>query len=256
MTGWLLGSLLSAVALPGVALAGALPATAAALSANDDPHAAGAPPAATAVSPPPPAAPVAPSTGGVAAPVPSPAPPYAPPPPGYPYAPPPPGYPYAPPPPGTYGYPPPAYLTPSAFAAQRLAVLDAQIRDLQMRHDDISLALPLVLLIAGAVIGVVGLGIVGANVCPKDQYGNREDPSCVENQTGIDQGLSLVVVGSLGVAFGAPSLIIRTVRRRHITRQIEQRQLEANALRPFATPRWGASPVRGGGGLVSLALDF
>jgi hypothetical protein len=51
-------------------------------------------------------------------------------------------------------------------------------------------------------------------------------------------------------------LIIRTARRRHIARQIDARALEANALRPLVTPRWGVSPLRNGGGVVSLALDF
>jgi len=138
---------------------------------------------------------------------------------------------------------------------ERLAVLDAQIRDLQARREDISLAMPLVLLIGGGVLGVAGLFAIGANVCSTDQYGNQLDPNCRENQSAIDRGVGLVVVGGLGVVFGGTSLIIRTARRRHITRQIEARELEANALRSLA-PRWGVKPLSTGGGVISLALDF
>jgi hypothetical protein len=135
-------------------------------------------------------------------------------------------------------------------------VLDAEIRDLQTRREDISLALPLGLLIAGAAVGIVGLAIIGANTCNTDQYGNPQDPNCVEQRTGLDRGVGLLIAGSVGVAFGGTSFIIRTARRRHIARQIEARQVEANVLRAFTAPRWGVRPVGTGGGVVSLALDF
>jgi hypothetical protein len=239
-----LGVTLSGLAVPGIALAQTIPATAPAPSTNGASEAGGASPAAGAVPPAPSAAPAPPAAAVSAQPVPPPAPPYAAPPPGYP------GYP--PPWPG-YGY---SYSPPPSFAAARLAVLDAQIRDLQARRDDITLALPIVLLVGGGVAGVLGLGIIAENICPKDEYGVRQDPSCVENRSSIDRGVGLVVVGAVGVAFGGTSLIIRTARRRHIARQIDARALEANALRPLVTPRWGVSPLRNGGGVVSLALDF
>ena len=66
----------------------------------------------------------------------------------------------------------------------------------------------------------------------------------------------MLIVGGLGVIFGGTSLIIRTARRRHIARQIEARQVEANALRSLPAPRWGVRPLSNGGGVVSLALDF
>jgi hypothetical protein len=135
-------------------------------------------------------------------------------------------------------------------------VLDAQIRDLQTRREDIGLALPLVLLIGGGALGIVGLAVIGANTCSTDQYGSQQDPSCVEHRTAIDRGAGMLVVGGLGVVFGGTSLIIRTARRRHIARQIEARQVEANALRAFTAPRWGVRPVSPGGGVFSLALDF
>ena len=94
------------------------------------------------------------------------------------------------------------------------------------------------------------------STCDKNQYGAQKDPSCVQNQTGMDRGVGLALVGGLGVAFGAPSLIIRTARRRHIDRQIDARRVEAGALRNYAAPRLGVSPLRSGGGVVSLALDF
>ena len=238
MTGWFLGAVLSGLALPGVALAGALPATATAPSTNDAPSPGGAPPAAPAVSPATPPAPAA----GAAPPLPPPAPPYAPPPPGY----------YGYPPPAYYGYPPPGYLPP----LERLAVLDAQIRDLQMRYDDISLTVPLVLLIGGGALGAVGLGIYESNRCSRDGYGNQVDPACQENGTATDRGAGMLLVGGVAVVFGATSLIIRTARRRHIARQIDAREVEANAIRAYTAPRWGVSPVRNGGGMVSLALDF
>jgi len=246
MTGWFFGVVLSGLALPGVALAGVLPAIAPVLSTNGDPPAAAAPPATTAVSPAPPPAPAPPASNGGAPPPPAPAQPYVPPPPGY----------YGYPPPAYYGYPPPGYVSASEFAAQRVAVLEAQIRDLQRRYDDISLAVPLVLLIGGAALGVVGLGIFASNSCDKNQYGAPKDPTCVEDQTGRDRGLGMFLVGAVGVAFGAPSLIIRTARRRHIDRQIDARQIEVGALRNYAAPRLGVSPLRSGGGVVSLALDF
>jgi hypothetical protein len=245
LTGWFLGVALSGLALPGVALAGTLPAPAPAVSTNDDPHAAGASPAPTAVPPAPTASPAAPApaTPGLGAS----APPLSSPP-----------SPVPAPPPGYYAYPPAGYPSPppSYFAAQRLAVLDAQIRDLQIRRDDISLELPLALLIGGGVVGIVGLAVLGASTCDTDQYGNRQDPTCVENRGGIDRGAALLIAGGLGVAFGGTSLIIRTARRRHIARQIEARQVEANVLRTFAAPRWGVRPFSTGGGVVSLALDF
>jgi hypothetical protein len=188
----------------------------------------------------------------VAAPVPPPAP--TPPASGS-AAPPAPAPPYPPPPPGYYGYPPPGYSA-ADFAAQRLAVLEAQIRDLQTRYDEISLVTPLVLLIGGGALGLVGLGIYARSTCTKDQYGAPKDPGCLDDRTGMDRGAGLLVVGALGVAFGAPSLIIRTARRRHIDRQIDARQIEAAALRNYAAPRLGVSPLRSGGGVVSLALDF
>lgn len=240
-TGWFFGAVLCGLAAPGVALAGTLPEIASAPSTND-PNAAAAPPPATSVSP----APAPPAAGGVAPPLPSPPPPYPPPPPGY----------YGYPPPGYYGYPPAAYLTPAAFAAQRVAVLEAQIRGLQQRYDDISLVTPLVLLIGGGVIGALGIGIYAGSACDKNQYGAPKDPTCVENRSGMDRGAGLIVVGALGVAFGAPSLIIRTARRRHIDRQIDARQIEVGALRNYAAPRFGVSPLRSGGGVMSLALDF
>ena len=222
---WFLGVALSALAVPGVALAQAAPATAPAPSTNEAPH----------------AAPSAPRDGSA-----PPAPAYGYPPPGYAY--PPPGYAY--PPPG-YGYRPPA---PSA--AERVAVLEAQIRDLQNRYDEITLTLPTVLLVGGILVGALGLGIVLEHVCPKDQYGDPQDPSCVENTTTMNRGWGLFAAGALGIAFGGTSLIIRTARRRHIDRQIDARQIEVNALRAFVAPRVGLNPTRNGGGVVSLALDF
>jgi len=245
MSGWSFGAVLSGLALPGVALAGAVPASAPTLSTND-PYAAGAPPPPTAVSPAPPPAPAPPAPGGSAPPLPSPPPPYAPPPPGY----------YGYPPPGYYGYPPPAYLSPDAFAAQRIAVLDAQIRDLQRRYDEIGLTLPVVLLVSGGAIGLLGVGVYAGSICTTDQYGNREDPTCVENSAGRERGLELLAVGALGLAFGGTSLVIRTAKRRHIDRQIDARQIAVNALRAYAAPRLGVSPLRSGGGVFSLALDF
>jgi len=231
---------LSGLALPGVALAGTFPAIGPAVSTNADPSAAAAPPTPTPAPPAPTAAPATPGAAG-----------YPPP-----YPPPPPYAPYPAPPPGYYAYPPAGYPPPSYFTAQRLAVLDAQIRDLQTRREDISLALPLVLLIGGGALGVAGLAVIGANTCSTDQNGYQEDLTCRENQAGIDRGAGMLLVGGLGVVFGGTSLIIRTARRRHIARQIEARQVEANALRGFTAPRWGVRPLGTGGGVISLALDF
>ncbi len=135
-------------------------------------------------------------------------------------------------------------------------MLDAQIRDLQTRREDIGLTVPLVLLIGGGVLGIAGLAIIGANTCNTDQYGNQQDPACVENRTGIDRGAGMLIVGGVAAVFGGTSFIIRTARRRHIARQIEARQVEANALRTFTAPRWGVRPLGTGGGVFSLALDF
>ena len=135
-------------------------------------------------------------------------------------------------------------------------MLDAQIRDLQTKREDIGLTTPLVLLIGGGALGVVGVAVIGANACSTDSYGNQQDPTCVENRTAVDRGAGMAVVGGLAVVFGGTSLIIRTARRRHIARQIEARQVEANALRSFTAPRWGVRPLSTGGGVVSLALDF
>ena len=55
-------------------------------------------------------------------------------------------------------------------------MLDAQIRDLQTKREDIGLAMPLVLLIGGGAFGVVGLTVIGANACSTDSYGNQQDP--------------------------------------------------------------------------------
>ena len=125
-TGWFLGAVLSGLALPGVALAGAFPAIAPALETNDDPYAAGDAPRNDRGPPAPPAAPATASAPGSAPPLSSPP------------APSPPS-PYPAPPPGYYGHLPAAYPPPSYFAAERLAVLDAQIRDLQTRRRDIGL---------------------------------------------------------------------------------------------------------------------
>jgi hypothetical protein len=172
-----------------------------------------------------------------------------------PYAPPP--APYAPPP-GPYGYPPPpGYPPPAYFSAQRLAVLDAQIRDLELRRDEISYAFPTTALIVGAALTVTGLVVVGANTCNTDSYGNKTDPSCVDNTSAADAGVLMFGTGIILGVIGTTSFIIRGARRRHVTRQIEARQLEANALRGLPPPpRLNFAPTRNGGGVLSLAFDF
>jgi hypothetical protein len=137
-----------------------------------------------------------------------------------------------------------------------VAVLEAQIRDLQIRREEITLALPIALLVGGGVLGTLGIGIIAGNACPEDRNGASQDPSCVENRAAVNRGVGLLLAGVVGVAFGGPSLIIRSARRRHIARQIDARQIEANALRAFVAPRWGVAPLRNGGGVVSLAFDF
>jgi hypothetical protein len=53
------------------------------------------------------------------------------------------------------------------------------------------------------------------------------------------------------------SFIIRGAKRRHITRQIEAHQLEANALRGFPPPpRVDLVPTRNGGGVLTLGWNF
>jgi hypothetical protein len=148
------------------------------------------------------------------------------------------------------GYPPAAY-----DAAPRLAVLDAQIVELTARRDEITLAWPLTLLLGGAALTVVGLALFGSGTCPTDQYGFKTDPSCVDNARRVDDGVALFAVGLVGVGFGTTSLIIRGAKRRHFSRQLAARQLEANALRAFA-PRVGFRAVGAGGGALSLAFDF
>lgn len=135
-------------------------------------------------------------------------------------------------------------------------MLDAQIVALQARYDEITLTVPTVLLVAGGVVGLIGVGILAESVCPKDQYGSPKDPSCVENTAAVDRGAGLLIAGGLGLVFGGTSLIIRTAKRRHIDRQIDARRIEASGLRQFVVPRWSARPTRNGGGVVSLALDF
>jgi hypothetical protein len=134
-------------------------------------------------------------------------------------------------------------------------VLDAQIVDLQLRRDDVSLAWPIILLLGSGALGVVGFATVRANICTTDSYGRRTDPNCVPNATGVDWGDAMIIGSLVGLAFGSVSLIIRTAKRRHLARDIHERQLEANALRGLPPPRWSFSPTRAGG-LFSLALDF
>jgi hypothetical protein len=215
----LVGGIFLGCALPGVALAGTDPAAIAAAP----------PPSAPPRNAPPPA---------YAAP-PYPAPVY-----GAPYAAPY-GYPAAP-----YGYPPSAY-----FATPRAAVLEAQIGELQQRRDEISLAPPLTLLIVGGAMTIVGVVMIGSNVCSTDAYGNQTDPNCVENDNRVGLGVTLFALGAVGAVAGTISTIIRGARRRHIARQIEARQIEVNALRGFA-PRVDFTPAPSGGGTFSLALDF
>jgi hypothetical protein len=229
----LVTGLLVGCALPGVALAGNGPAP--------------TPPPGPAAAPQPPA-PYAP-----------PPPQYAPPP-QYPAPPPqyavPPAYPYGVPPPG-YGYPPPlGYPPPAYFSEQRLAVLDAQIRDLQMRREEIDYVWPTIALAGGAALFVAGVVVIDQNTCSTDQYGYQTDPNCVEHTQNADDGVLLLGLGILGAVIGTTSFIIRGAKRRHLTRQIEARQLEANALRHMPPPRWGLAPTRNGGGVFSLALDF
>ncbi|HEX4406460.1 MAG TPA: hypothetical protein VH560_16590 [Polyangia bacterium] len=191
--------------------------------------------------------PTAGAAPSMAAPTPPPA--YAPPPPpayGAPAYVPPYGY------PGTPGYPPSAY-----FAAPRMAVLEAQIGELEQRRDDISLAPPVTVLVVGGAMTIVGLAMIGANVCSTDDYGNQTDPNCVENDNRVGLGATLLVLGGIGVVAGTVSTIIRGARRRHLARQIAARQLEVNALRGFA-PRvdFKPAPSGGGGGTFSFAFDF
>jgi len=213
----LLGGILLGGALPGVALAGTDPAAIAAPAAVP------------------------------------PAPPSNAPPPAYPYAAPP--YPaptYAAP----YGYPPPApgYPPSAYFTAPRVAVLEAQIGELQERRDEITMEAPVTLLIGGSVLTVIGLGLIGANVCSTDSYGNQTDPNCHENDNRVGLGVTLFALGTVGAVAGTVSTIIRGAKRRHIARQIEARQLEVNALRGLA-PRVDFTPAPSGGGTFSLAFD-
>jgi hypothetical protein len=158
--------------------------------------------------------------------------------------------------PAPYGYPPAPGYPPSAyFAAPRVAVLEAQIGELQQRRDEISLAPPLTLLIVGGAMTIVGVVMIGANVCSTDAYGNQTDPNCVENDNRVGLGVTLFALGAVGAVAGTVSTIIRGARRRHIARQIEARQLEVNALRGFA-PRVDFKPTPSGGGTFSLAFDF
>jgi len=158
------------------------------------------------------------------------------------------GAPYAYPP--APGYPPSAY-----FAAPRVAVLEAQIGELQERREEISLEAPLTLLIGGGVLTLVGLVVIGANVCSTDSYGNQTDPNCHENDDRVRLGVTLFGLGAVGAVAGTVSTIVRGARRRHLARQIEARQLEVNALRGIA-PRVDFTPAPSGGGTFSLALDF
>ncbi len=214
----LVGGIFLGCALPGVALAGTDPAAVAAPASPPTPPSNAPPPA---YAPPPYPAPV---YG---------APNYAP-------------YGYSPAP----GYPPSAY-----FAAPRVAVLEAQIGELQQRRDEISLAPPLTLLIVGGAMTIVGVVMIGSNVCSTDAYGNQTDPNCVENDNRVGLGVTLFALGAVGAVAGTISTIIRGAKRRHIARQIEARQLEVNALRGFA-PRVDFTPAPSGGGTFSLALDF
>jgi hypothetical protein len=218
----LVGGILIGCALPGVALAGADPAAIAA----------------------PPAAPPAPPPG----------PPSNAPPPAYPAPYPAPAYgaPYAAP----YGYPPAPGYPPSAyFTAPRVALLEAQIGELQTSRDEITFAEPLTLLVGGGVLAIVGIGMIGSAICSKDQYGNQTDPSCVENDNRAGLGAALFGLGLVGGVVGTVSTVIRGAKRRHLARQIAARQLEVNVLRGLA-PRVDFTPAPSGGGTFSLAFDF
>ncbi len=216
----LAGGVLLASALPGVALAGTDPA---AIAAAPPPL---APPMNT---PPPPSA--APPYPAPVYDVPNYAAPY--------------GYPPAP-----YAYPPSAY-----FAAPRVAVLEAQIGELQTRRDDITFAGPVTAIVGGAVLTIVGVGVASSNVCSTNESGYPTNPSCTDNDDRVTLGVFMVGLGIVGVGVGTLSTIIRGAKRRHLARQIEARQLEVNALRGFA-PRVDFKPTPSGGGTFSLAFDF
>jgi hypothetical protein len=249
-------------AMPGIAFAGTPAAAPAPAQAPlDDP----APPARPA---PPQAAPQPP------APQPAMPQPYAPPPPPAPQGQPPAGLvaPQGYPPPGAYpaypAYPapspgyypppayPPAYAPPAYFTAQKLVVLDAEIRDLSARRDAIGFGGPLVLLIGGAALGIAGIAVISANSCSTYDY--REYDSYYACQEAHDDeqsmGAFMLLAGATGVTIGIISSIIRGAKRRHLARQIYARQSEANALRSLH-PRWGVIPKRDGGAL-SLAFSF
>jgi hypothetical protein len=135
-------------------------------------------------------------------------------------------------------------------------VLDAQIIDLQMRREEISLAWPIILMLGSGALGVAGIAATRSNSCATDSYGRPIDPNCVRNPTAVEWGTAMFAGSFVGLAFGSVSLIIRTAKRRHLASQIHERQIEANALRGLPPPRWSVSPTRDGGGLFSVALDF
>ena len=70
-----------------------------------------------------------------------------------------------------------------------------------------------------------------------------------------DLGALLMLGGIAGMTVGTIQSIIRGAKRRNLARQITTRQSEAAALRGLH-PTWGLAPTRGGGGTLTLALDF
>jgi hypothetical protein len=158
--------------------------------------------------------------------------------------------------PPAYDYPPPA--PPAYFTAQRLAMLDAQLYDLRLRHDEITFGGPTALIVGGIVVGIAGIAIIGANDCSYDYYGSQsyyDYEACRrehEDETAL--GALMLIGGAIAVPIGIIQSIIRGSKRSHLRRQISLREAEANALRGLH-PRWGLAPTRGGGSM-SLALDF
>jgi hypothetical protein len=139
-------------------------------------------------------------------------------------------------------------------------MLDAQLADLRLRHDEITFGGPTTLIVGGLAVGITGIAIIATHDCDYDNYYYNQSSyadyeACQRaNEDATALGVLMFAAGAVAVPIGIVQSIIRGSKRRHLRRQISLREAEANALRGLH-PRWGVAPTRGGGSL-SLALDF
>jgi hypothetical protein len=156
--------------------------------------------------------------------------------------------------PPAYGGPNP-YQPPDYYFAMRSATINAQLAELRLKRDDISLAWPLTMLVGGGALIAGAIIAIEAGVCPTDEYGLQTDPSCRPKDQLVEVGVGAFLVGTVGVIAGTVSTIVRSARRSHISHQIRAREVELGTLRA-SPPRWTLAPTPNGGGTFSLALDF